>query len=143
MRPITVADVMSKPVIVIGKNNTIREAAKEMVEKGVGSLVVVDEEGKVVGIITERDVVRAVADGKDLETPVSEIMTPDVLTVSPETSVLKAIEMMKMHNVRHLPVATDEEVVGMVSLRDLAFAVAAEMIIKRILEMVKEELSEL
>ena len=143
MRPITVADVMSKPVIVIGKNNTLREAAKEMAEKGVGSLVVVDEEGNVVGIVTERDVVRAVAEGKDFETPVSEIMTPDVLTVSPETSVLKAIEMMKMHNVRHLPVATDEEVVGMVSLRDLAFAVAAEMIIKRILEMVKEELSEL
>jgi len=143
VRPITVADVMSKPVVVIGVNNTLREAAKEMMDKGVGSLVVVDEKGDVVGIITERDVVRAVAEGKDLNAPVSEVMTPDVLTVSPETSVLKAIETMKMHNVRHLPVASDDEIVGMVSLKDLAFAVAAEMILKRIYEMLKEELSEL
>jgi len=140
MRPLTVGDVMSKPVVVIGVNNSLREAAKEMVEKGVGSLVVVDNEGEVVGIVTERDIVRAVAQGLSYDTPVSEIMTPDVMTVTPETSVLKALEMMRMHNVRHLPVATDEELVGMVSLRDLAFAVAAEMILKRLYEFVKEEL---
>jgi CBS domain-containing protein len=140
MRPITVRDVMSKPVVVIGVNNTLREAAKEMMNKGISSLVVVDENGEVVGIITERDVVRAVAEGKGLDVPVSEVMTPDVLTVTPETSVLKALEMMKMHNVRHLPVATDDELVGMVSLRDLAFAVAAEMILKRLYEFMREEL---
>ncbi len=140
MRSITVKDVMSKPVVVIGINNTLRDAAKEMMEKGVGSLVVVDQNGDVVGIITERDIVRAVAEGKSFDTPVSEVMTPDVLTVTPETSVLKALEMMKMHNVRHLPVATDEELIGMVSLRDLAFAVAAEMVLKRLYEFLREEL---
>ncbi|NPA85763.1 MAG: CBS domain-containing protein [Crenarchaeota archaeon] len=142
MRRLTVRDVMSKPVVVIGVNNTLRDAAKKMAEEGIGSLVVVDEEGNVVGIVTERDVVDAVAKGVSYDAPVSEVMTPDVMTVTPETSVLKALEMMRMHGVRHLPVATDDELVGMVSLRDLAFAVAAEMVMNRLYELIREGLEE-
>ncbi len=143
MRGLTVRDVMKKPVLVIGVNNTIREAAKKMVENGVGSLVVIDNNENVVGIVTERDLARAIAEGVDLESPVAEIMSEDVYTVHPDTGVLKAIEMMKLHNIRHLPVVEDEKLIGIVSLRDLAYAAVAEMIIRRILEVIKEELEEI
>ena len=143
MRGLTVRDVMKKPVLVIGVNNTIREAAKKMVENGVGSLVVIDNNENVVGIVTERDLARAIAEGIDLESPVAEIMSEDVYTVHPDTGVLKAIEMMKLHNIRHLPVVEDEKLIGIVSLRDLAYAAVAEMIIRRILEVIKEELEEI
>ncbi len=143
VRSLTVRDVMKKPVIVIGTNNTIREAAKKMTEKGVGSLVVIDNNEEVVGIVTERDLARAIAEGVDLESPITEIMSDEVYTVAPETSVLKAIEMMRLHNIRHLPVVEDDKLIGMVSLRDLAYAAVAEMIIRRILEVLKEELEEI
>ena len=143
VRGLTVRDVMKKPVIVIGTNNTIREAAKKMVEKGIGSLVVIDSNEEVVGIVTERDLAKAIAEGIDLESPVTEIMSDEVFTVAPETSVLKAIEMMKLHNIRHLPVVEDDKLIGIVSLRDLAYAAVAEMIIRRILEVLKEELEEI
>ncbi len=142
-RGIVVREIMTTPVEVIDADASIREAAKRMSEKGIGSLVVV-KDGNVVGIVTERDLVRAIGEGVDLDAPVSTIMTEDVYAITPETSVLKALEMMRMHGVRHLPVVTEnEDLVGIVSLRDLAFAVAAEMIMRRLLEMIKEELSEI
>ena len=140
---ILVREIMSTPVEVIDANASIREAAKRMSEKGIGSLLVVDG-NSLVGIVTERDLVRAIAEGIDLDAPVKNIMTEDVYAISPDTSVLKAMEMMRMHGVRHLPVVDDEDnLLGIVSLRDLAFAVAAEMVLRRLLEMLREEFSEI
>ncbi|UXD21811.1 hypothetical protein IPA_08410 [Ignicoccus pacificus DSM 13166] len=143
VRGIAVREVMSTPVAVIDADASIREAAKKMNELGIGSLVVV-KDGEIVGIVTERDLVRAIAEGADLDAPVSTIMSEEVYAVAPETSVLKALEMMRMHGVRHLPVVNEnDELLGIVSLRDLAFAVAAEMVMKRLLEMLREELEEI
>ena len=137
---ITVRDVMSTPVEVIRDSASIREAAKRMIEEGIGSLIVVNDEGEALGIVTERDIVRAVAEGVDLDSPVSGLMSEELLTVEPTTSVLKALEMMKAHGVRHLPVVEGDEIIGLISLRDLAFAAATEMLINRLLHTLKEEL---
>ena len=143
VRGIAVREIMSTPVEVIDANASIREAAKRMAERGIGSLLVVDG-NSLVGIVTERDLVRAIAEGVDLDAPVKTIMSEDVYAITPDTSVLKAMEMMRMHGVRHLPVVDEEDnLLGIVSIRDLAFAVAAEMILRRLLEMLREELSEI
>ncbi len=140
MSKITVRDVMSSPIEVIRDTATIREAAQKMIEGGIGSLIVVNDEGEAVGIVTERDVVRAVAEGVDTESPVSTIASEELVTIEPTTSVLKALEVMKAHGIRHLPIVEEDEIVGLVSLRDLAFAAAAEMLISRLLHTLKEEL---
>jgi CBS domain-containing protein len=78
-------------------------------------------------IITERDVMKAVARGDDLaNTPVSAVMTTSVLTVTPETSLRQAARHMADRWIRHLPVVVDGVVIGMVSQRDLCGAFASE-----------------
>ena len=139
METLAVKDIMNKKVLTIEPDKTLREAAKIMNENDVGSLVVV-KGGEVVGIITERDVVRAVAEGLNPdETKVSEVMSDEVYTALPETSVLKAMEMMRAHRIRHLPIVDESgKLVGIVSLRDLAHAAALQLLINRILALAKE-----
>ncbi len=139
METLTVKDIMNKKVLTIEPDKKLRDAARIMNENDVGSLIVV-KGGEVVGIITERDVVRATAEGLNPdETKVSDLMTTEVFTVLPETSVLKAIEMMRAHGIRHLPVVDGEgRLVGIVSLRDLAHAAALQLLINRIVAFAKE-----
>jgi CBS domain-containing protein len=80
---------------------------------------------ELLGIITERDVMKAVARGDDLDgTPVSAVMTRSVLTVTPETSVAEAAQHMASRWIRHLPVVNNGELLGMVSQRDLCALLA-------------------
>ncbi len=139
METLSVKDIMNKKVLTIEPDKTIREAAKIMNENDVGSLVVVKGE-EVVGIITERDIVRAMAEGLNPdETKVSDVMTSEVFTALPDTSVLKAIEMMRAHRIRHLPVVDEKgKLVGIVSLRDLAHAAALQLLINRIVALARE-----
>src|SRR4051812_18362219 len=98
---------------------TLREAAARMWKQQTGSLVVMDAD-QLVGIITERDIMKAVARGDDLDaTPISALMTRNVLTVAPDTAVEEAAQHMTTRWIRHLPVMTDGQLVGMVSQRDL------------------------
>ena len=108
---------------VIGLEATIVEAADAMVEAGTGSLAVIDGR-TVVGIITERDLVKALAEAEDDvdEEPVRDWMTPEPETFSPETDVQEAAAWLLEVGYRHLPVMEDDELLGVVSIRDLLWA---------------------
>ncbi len=115
----TVSDVMSSPVVTAGPSETVAEVTARMGERKVGSVIVVDGE-RPLGILTERDVVRFAATGGDAETAkVSEWMTEDPDTVSPNVSVQEAFASLSQHGYRHIPVVEDARLVGVVSMRDL------------------------
>ncbi|MEB2836662.1 MAG: CBS domain-containing protein [Desulfurococcales archaeon] len=116
----SVADAMSRWVVAVRSGDSIREAAKAMHEAGVGSVMVLDEAGRLVGVFTERDLVRAVAEGAPLDAPVDEYMTREVASVRPGTPILEAGDLMIRLGVRHLPVLDDDgRLVGVISLRDV------------------------
>jgi CBS domain-containing protein len=97
----------------------LRNAAALMWKRQTGSLLIMDG-AKVAGIVTERDLMKAVARGDDLDaTPLSAVMTRQLVTVEPDTSVAEAARHMATRWIRHLPVMSDGQLVGMVSQRDL------------------------
>jgi CBS domain-containing protein len=104
----------------IDADATVLDAVKRMVELNVGSLLVL-ERGEVAGIVTERDYLRMVAlDGhSDREIEVREIMSSPLVVVSPETTVDECMALMTDRRIRHLPVAEDGRIVGMISIGDL------------------------
>jgi CBS domain-containing protein len=112
-------DLMNPQVATTSPRTPVSEAATGMVEANVGSAVVM--QGKfLVGILTERDVLRAAASGQDLSASlVSEWMTPDPQSASPDTSAEEAAQIMFLHGFRHLPILEGRTVCGVVSLRDL------------------------
>ncbi|NJL05940.1 MAG: CBS domain-containing protein [Chloroflexaceae bacterium] len=116
-----------KGVWTVAPATLVSEAVALMVEKDVGAIVVVDD-GAVVGIITERDVVRKVlARGKDVNTTsAQEIMTSRVLYVRPEQTLDECMVLMDDKHIRHLPVLEDNQLLGIVSIRDAIKHVVAE-----------------
>jgi len=115
--------IMSSPVLTVKKEDSVREAAKIMYNNRIGSVVVVDDDGRVVGIVTERDLIYLIALGKKelfTEYPVWQIMTENPITGRPDESVIEALTKMKEAKIRHLPVVDDENrPIGMVSIRDI------------------------
>jgi CBS domain-containing protein len=121
---VSIADVMSTYVVQAGPDESVREAARRMGEAGIGS-VAVCERSRLVGILTERDVLRLVAAGKDLDRVlVRESMTSPVLTASPDADILAVARLMGERRVRHLPVVEGENVLGMIGIRDVLGALA-------------------
>lgn len=104
----------------VGPNDSVYEAIKVLAEKGVGALMVMDQ-GKLVGILSERDYTRKVAlHGKNSkETYVRDIMTPNVLVVTSGARTRECMAIMSSKNIRHLPVVDGGTVMGMISIRDL------------------------
>jgi citrate synthase len=114
-----VSEVMSSPVVTATPSETIAAASERMRDMGVGSIVVVDGE-RPIGILTERDLVRFSASGAAAaDTKVSEWMTDDPDTVSPEVTVQDAFASLGEKGYRHIPVVDGGRLVGVVSLRDL------------------------
>jgi CBS domain-containing protein len=116
-----VKDFMEAPAIVVGEDTTIDQAASTMWEKRIGSVIVVDKEGKMAGIITASDIIFAVT--KSLvgrQVPVSGIMSKTSIMATPNESVLTAVERMMNENVRHLPVIEKNGTpVGIISTKDV------------------------
>jgi CBS domain-containing protein len=109
---------MSRDLLSVEPGLSLTEVAKRMVAKDVGA-VLVTEGKRLVGILTERDVLRAVARGIDERTTVADWMTRDPETLEPEESTQHAAVLMIHGGFRHLPVTENDEVVGMLSIRDL------------------------
>jgi CBS domain-containing protein len=108
---------------VIGDEATLEEAARAMIEAGTGSLAVIKGRD-MVGIVTERDVVEAVGGGYDpADETVTEWMTEDPDTFSPDVDVEEAAAWLLQVGYRHLPVIEDDELLGVVSIRDILFAI--------------------
>ncbi len=117
-------DVAIRHLVTVSPTTTLRRAAKVMTDRGVGCAVVVENE-RVAGIVTERDILRAIAeDGKMDELTVGAVMTRDVVSGAPGWELLKAVKTMTDGGFRHLLVMEMDDPVGIVSLRDLMTAMA-------------------
>ena len=117
---VLVRDGMSTVVLSIGPAHTLREAARVMAERKVGAAVVVDADVAGIGIITERDVLNAVGKGLDPEREVAAAhLTSDLVFASPDWTLDEAAEAMVRGGFRHLVVMEDDDVVGMLSVRDI------------------------
>lgn len=117
----SVNEVMTHDPRTVDGGDTLVEAARVMREADVGPVLVLDE-GRVAGILTDRDiVVRAIADGRDPQsTPVREACSADPVTLNPDQDVDGAVRLMREHDVRRVPVVQDGRPVGILSLGDLA-----------------------
>ena len=120
-------DAKGHNVWIIAPDASVYEALTLMADKDVGALLVL-EAGKLVGIISERDYARKVIlKGKfSKDTPVHEIMTTRLIFVHPEQTVQECMALMTDRHIRHLPVLTDEQVVGIISIGDLVKAIISE-----------------
>ncbi len=115
-------ELMSRDVLAVAPEDTLGEAAERMTGEGVGSAVVLDG-GRLIGILTERDVLRAAADRvHPSEARVREWMTADPIVADEETAAAESLETMMANGFRHLPIVEDGRVVGIVSIRDVLAA---------------------
>jgi len=121
MEDIFVGRLMSPDVVTVTAETNVETAAEILLEEQIGSVVVVDANGKLRGILTSTDFVQIVAEKqpKD-ETPVREYMTEDVITVSVQDSIQYAADRIITYGIHHLPVVDDDDtVIGMLSTTDL------------------------
>jgi CBS domain-containing protein len=115
-----VKDVMQRNVIVAKENMKIKEAAEVMSKYHIGSLVIV-RNNKVVGILTERDILKAIAKGIDPRTiEAKDIMTKEVITISPTSTIEDAASLMLEKKIKKLPVLDGEKLVGIITATDIA-----------------------
>ncbi len=118
-----VIDIMSTPPITLDINASVKKAARLMFDNRIGSVLIVDEEEKLRGIVTERDLIYLVATGKTTsvdEYPVWQIMTENPITIAPYEPVTRALAIMREANIRHLPVVDEEnKPIGVISIRDV------------------------
>jgi CBS domain-containing protein len=133
-----IREVMTPNPQCVTLGDSIQNAARIMRDCDTGAVPVVDN-GRPVGIVTDRDiVVRAVADGAQLNRPVREIVTGSIICATPEMSTREAADLMSEHQVRRLPVVENERLVGIVSLGDLAVKAGDEGLSGEALEQVSE-----
>lgn len=120
-------DSKGRGVISVAPDCSVFDAIKLMADETVGSLLVMDDM-ELLGIVTERDYARKVIlKGRSSEsTTVSEIMTPDVMTTTSAQTVNQCMELMTERRIRHLPVAEEGRVVGMISIGDLVQAIISD-----------------
>ncbi|MDQ3991461.1 MAG: CBS domain-containing protein [Actinomycetota bacterium] len=122
-----ISDIMTQAAVTEQQDDSLASAARRMWEEQTGSMLVLDGED-LVGIVTERDILRAVATGVDLsQTRVGEAMTKDLVTATPGTSLREAARIMTERWIRHLPILDGGRLVGIVSQRDLSGVLAGAL----------------
>jgi CBS domain-containing protein len=122
--------IMQTGVATVDRDHTALRAARLMREKNVGSVVVVDEKGRPVGMVTDRDIaVKVVAEGKNPETPVDEIMSHPVFAVSQDSLTFDALREMARRHVHRMPVidAKTKELIGVVTAEDALMLLTTEL----------------
>ncbi len=119
-----IRDIMTRNPVMLRGDATVQEAARAMRERDIGSVLVVEDGGKLSGIVTDRDiVVRGVAEGKDLtRTTLREVFSEALAHLTPEDEVDNAIKLMAKKGIRRIPVIEGDRAVGVISLGDLALA---------------------
>lgn len=117
---VRVSDIMSRKVLILAEDSTLADTVSEMLEKDVGSAIIVDKNGRCIGIITERDFLRLFKEKVDPSQQVKEYMSRNPITVREDASVNEARNIMITHKIRHLPVIDyTGRVVGVLSYRDI------------------------
>jgi len=119
-----ISEIMTQAAVTDSSEDTLTEACDKMRHNQTSSILIMDGE-RMIGIVTERDVVKAVARGLDpKETRVKDLMTTDIVTIGPMTTLKDAAEIMASKWIRHLPIVEGSKVVGMISQRDLTGVLA-------------------
>lgn len=128
-------EIMTREPQTASRAMTLRQVASMMRDGDMGAVPVVEDQ-RLVGILTDRDiVVRCVAEGKDAETPVGEAMTTEVFSVRPEDFVFEAVRLMGDKQIRRVPVVDDEgKLIGIISMADVALEMEDEQEIAETLE---------
>ena len=122
-----IVDVMQLRLVAVSPDVDLRTAIQRMLDEGVGSVAVSDGT-RLVGILTERDVLRLVARGVMLSrTRVGEVMTTKVVTATADADILDVARTMGEHNIRHLPVVEGEHLLGMVGVREVVDVLAERL----------------
>jgi CBS domain-containing protein len=118
-----IREIMTPAPVCMAPAETVSAAARAMKDQGIGMVLVV-ENGKLRGMVTDRDItVRVLAENRDpSSTPVGEISSADLVTVSPDDDVSEAVRLVSERTVRRIPVVQDGRLVGVVSVGDLALA---------------------
>lgn len=114
-----IKDLVKKEVLTIESSATLMDAAEKMARLNVGLLVVVDKRGEPIGVISERDVVKAVADRLPLVAEVGELAAKNIITIEADADVYQAAKLMRENWVRHLAVVEGGRIIGVISIRDL------------------------
>jgi CBS domain-containing protein len=112
--------IENRPLVHVSMSESVRDAAQKMKDKNVGAVAVLDE-GRLVGIFSERDVLTRVV-AEDLNpssTPIGIVMTKEIIVAEPSEQIGDAVLKMVAGNCRHLPIVTDGNLLGMISIRDL------------------------
>ena len=121
-----VSEIMTKAAVTDQSDDTLAEAARKMWKQQTGSLLVIDGDD-LVGILTERDILKAVATGSRLEeTRISEVMSKDVVTVGPQTSLREAAQRLRQQRFGALPVVENGKLVGIITRSDLLDAILTQ-----------------
>jgi CBS domain-containing protein len=110
---------MNRKVVTAKLNTTLREAAAVMSKLNIGSLVIVEDD-KISGIITSTDILKAIANGKDVETTlVEEVMSKPVIVIDPDKKVEDAVNIMLEHKIKKLPVVEEDKLIGIITASDI------------------------
>jgi CBS domain-containing protein len=113
-------DLMLKDVVTTCGNVPVKEAIELLFKRHIGSIVVVDDEQKCIGIFTERDAIRVVAQNVPLDAPLEKIMTKNPFTINEDSTFEEAKYVIKSAKIRHLPVIdTNGKIVGLISARSI------------------------
>lgn len=120
----TVGDILAKKgnaIFSIRPQDTLGHAVEVLRDKHIGAVVVTDANGALVGILSERDIVRKLADtpGRTLPQKVEEVMTKDVQTISPDETMVSALKIMTNGRFRHVPVVDSSGLIGMITIGDV------------------------
>jgi CBS domain-containing protein len=120
VKKLKIKNIMIKKVVVEKEDSTIERALKKLYKFHIGSIIIIDNEKKCVGIFSERDAIRVIAQKIPLNTPLKTVMTKNVVTIRKDESYEKARRLILSHRIRHLPV-TDKngKIVGIFTLRGL------------------------
>jgi CBS domain-containing protein len=120
MKVSRILSTKSRETITIQPNQLIREAIKLLADHNIGVLVVVDDNGQLAGILSERDIVRRAAEDEALfGKSVSEVMTRQVVTGVPQDDIAQVMHTMTERRFRHMPILKDDKLIGMVSIGDI------------------------
>ncbi|MBW1940227.1 MAG: CBS domain-containing protein [Deltaproteobacteria bacterium] len=120
MKDLKASDIMIRPVVSARKNASARDVTLQLLNGFYSGMPVTDEDGKVIGVVTEFDLLEAVMEGKQLvKITAGDVMSKEVSTVDVDTSVSDIIRIMKLKNIIRIPVTEDDKLVGVVARCDI------------------------